>query len=62
MRRVIDTRHSIEIGKCIYCGTIEGGLSEEHVTPFGLGGQLVLLHASCKRCAKITSSLETTLL
>ena len=30
--------------------------------PFGLGGQLVLLNASCKRCAKVTSSLETTLL
>src|SRR5205085_3347120 len=62
MRRIIDTRQSMEIGECIYCGTTEGELSEEHVAPFGLSGQLVLLRASCERCAKVTSSLETTLL
>lgn len=62
MRRIIDTRKSKEIGKCIYCGTTDGKLTEEHVTPFGLSGQLVLLNASCEHCAKVTSSLETTLL
>src|SRR5229473_1218955 len=62
MRRVIETRQSTEIGKCIYCGTTEGDLTEEHVTPFGLSGRLVLLNASCRSCAKITSALETTLL
>lgn len=62
MRRVIYTRQSTEIGKCIYCGAAEGPLSEEHVTPFGLSGSLILLHASCERCARITSGLETTLL
>src|SRR5437660_6760894 len=62
MRRIIDTRQTTEIGKCIYCGTTEGALSEEHVTPFGLSGLLVLLHASCERCRDITSALETTIL
>src|SRR2546426_5003341 len=62
MRRVIDTRQSTEIGKCIYCGTSEGDLTDEHVTPLGLSGRLVLLNGSCKSCAKITSALETTLL
>ncbi len=62
MRRVIDKRESTEIGKCIYCGATKVSLSEEHVAPFGLSGLLVLLHASCEHCAKITSSLETTLL
>lgn len=62
MRRVIDTRQSTEIGKCIYCGTTEGELTEEHVTPFGLSGLLVLTRASCERCRDITSALETTLL
>jgi hypothetical protein len=62
MRRVIDTRQAKEIGRCIYCGTTEGALSEEHITPFGLSGLLILLHASCERCRDITSALETTIL
>ncbi len=62
MRRIINTRQTTEIGKCIYCGTFEAKLSEEHVTAYGLSGLLVLLHASCDRCAKITSALEQTVL
>lgn len=62
MRRVIDKRQAKEIGKCIYCGTTEGELSEEHITLFGLSGLLILLHASCERCRDITSALETTIL
>lgn len=62
MRRVIATRESVQIGRCIYCGTSDGGLSEEHVTPYGLGGRLTLLEASCSRCAKITSGIENTVL
>ena len=62
MRRVIETKQSTRIGKCIYCGTAKGRLSEEHITPFGLSGLLALLEASCARCAKITSALEKTIL
>lgn len=62
MRKVIDIRQSKRIGKCIYCGTTEGSLSEEHITPYGLSGMLVLLEASCERHSKITSALERRIL
>jgi hypothetical protein len=62
MRRVIETRQTKEIGECIYCGTTQGRLTDEHVTPYGLSGLLVLLHASCDRCARITSGLESAVL
>jgi hypothetical protein len=62
VRRVIDTRQAKRIGRCIYCGTTEGGLSEERITPYGLSGLLVLLEASCELCAKITSALEKRIL
>ena len=54
MRRLIEARQVTKIGRCIYCGTTEGKLSEEHITPYGLGGLLVLQEASCERCARIT--------
>ena len=56
--RVIETKESVAIGRCIYCGTAEGKLSEEHVTPFGLGGKLTLSDASCTHCQDITSRFE----
>lgn len=62
MRRVIDTRQTAKVGRCIYCGATEGKLSEEHVTPYGLSGSLVLLDASCERHAKVTSALEAKIL
>jgi hypothetical protein len=62
MRKVIETRETIEIGKCIYCGTTEGKLTDEHITPFGLSGRLELLDASCRRCADITRDIENTVL
>jgi len=45
-------------GHCIYCGTKQGPLSDEHIVPFGLGGTLVLPKASCKACATETAKLE----
>lgn len=54
-------RRSASIGKCIYCGAIEG-LTDEHVIPYGLGGILVLPNASCRVCAAVTSALELRLL
>jgi hypothetical protein len=62
VRRVIDTRQTKKIGRCIYCGTTEGRLSDEHVTPYGLSGRLVLVDASCDRHAKVTSALEKRIL
>lgn len=37
-------------------------LSDEHIIPYGLNGNLVLPKASCKECAKITSSAELRVL
>jgi hypothetical protein len=47
-------------GECIYCG-VRGDnveLTDEHVIPFSLGGNVEILRASCKPCAAITSKLE----
>ena len=45
-------------GACIYCGTTDTALSDEHVVPYSLGGSHVLRHASCGRCADITKKFE----
>lgn len=44
-------------GRCIYCGAI-GDLRREHVIPYALGGNIVILDASCKTCAEITGAFE----
>lgn len=49
------------VGQCIYCGSI-AGLTDEHIIPFGLGGRLVLPHASCSACSSKTSKQERTCL
>lgn len=48
------------VGRCIYCGLDgeEGGLGDEHMVPFALGGTLILPKASCRRCEGITSAFE----
>ena len=47
-------------GSCIYCGSDGGadGLRDEHIVPYSLGGNAVLLAASCSACEKITSYLD----
>jgi hypothetical protein len=64
-----DPRRGLKtIGKCIYCGATEfipgtgQPLSEEHFVTEGLGSRLVLLEASCKRCAEKTSAVERMVL
>lgn len=47
--------------ECIYCGSTKG-LSKEHVIPYGLFGELLLLKASCQTCQQITSKLEAFVL
>ena len=44
-------------GACIYCGAA-GGLSDEHVVPYFLGGAHVIRKSSCGRCADITKKFE----
>lgn len=46
-----------EVGVCIYCG-VTARLEDEHIIPFGLGGNAVLPAASCRACASITSRFE----
>ena len=54
-------RRSSGIGLCIYCESNDN-LSDEHVLPYGLGGDLILNKASCERCRVITGKLEQKLL
>src|SRR5437773_2777873 len=49
------------VGACIYCGA-KNELSDEHVVPFGLGGNLVLSKSSCQQCAVTTSGFERRVL
>lgn len=43
---------------CIYCGATPARLTNEHVFPYALGGELVLPKSSCSECAHKTSQLE----
>jgi len=45
------------VGKCIYCGSTEN-LSKEHIVPYGLKGEFILLKASCTRHGLTTSLFE----
>ena len=46
------------VGRCIYCGTSDSRLTDEHIIPFGLEGRTVFPKSSCLPCAKITGSVE----
>lgn len=43
---------------CIYCGKKNVKLTDEHIMPYFIGGQHILVNASCKDCADITSEFE----
>ena len=45
------------VGHCIYCGSTDL-LSDEHIVPYALGGNLELPKASCEKCRKITAKFE----
>lgn len=47
-------------GVCIYCGWDggTGGLHDEHIVPYSLGGNTELLNASCTDCERVTSYLD----
>lgn len=46
------------INQCIYCGEKTALLTNEHIVPFALHGEWVLVKASCEKCQKITSKFE----
>jgi len=50
------------VGRCIYCGTINKNLNDEHILPLGLGGTWVLCKASCFECQRVTSRFELDVL
>lgn len=47
--------------RCIYCGVIplpDAPLTDEHIIPLGLDGNLIFKGASCIACNKVTSRFE----
>ena len=56
-----ETTNLRPVGECVYCGA-KDALSDEHIVPFALGGNIILPDASCPRCAKITGALEQRVL
>jgi hypothetical protein len=50
-------------GECIYCGASGDAttLTDEHIIPYSLGGNAIILRASCKSCAAETASIEQEL-
>lgn len=54
-------RHRNGLGLCIYCRSTDS-LTDEHVLPYGMGGQLVLKQSSCIECSRVTGPLEQRLL
>jgi hypothetical protein len=45
-------------GACIYCGTRDELLTDEHIVPYSLGGSHVIRRASCLGCADMTKKFE----
>jgi hypothetical protein len=51
------------VGHCIYCGHDRVKLFPEHIIPFGIAGNsLILPQSSCKRCGDMTGKTETYIL
>lgn len=47
------------VGRCIYCGDQDGRLGDEHIVPYALArNSLVLPAASCRSCETITGRFE----
>jgi hypothetical protein len=56
---ITGTKRFQPVGRCIYCGANSGKLETEHVLPFGIAGNAMLLpKASCRACATITGQVE----
>ena len=48
-----------KIGRCIYCDTTAGPLTDEHIIPLALGGKTILKKAVCEPCRVVTSRYES---
>jgi hypothetical protein len=47
------------VGRCIYCRSEDGPLTDEHIVPANLGGDIILEEASCTTCQKtINENIE----
>jgi HNH endonuclease len=59
----IDRKEYPSFGVCIYCGASgdDVELTDEHIVPYSLGGNAVILNGSCKRCASETTKIENEL-
>lgn len=59
----IERKEYPSFGLCIYCGASghDVELTDEHVIPFSLGGNAIILDGSCKVCASETTKLENEL-
>lgn len=59
----IDRKEYPSFGECIYCGALatEVELTDEHIIPYSLGGDAVILRGSCKTCAAETARIENEL-
>lgn len=54
-----DTIKTTPVWQCIYCGQRRREyLTDEHIIPFSLNGNLVLAKSSCRECNSITHSFE----
>jgi hypothetical protein len=59
----IERKEYPSFGECIYCGVSADDveLTDEHIVPFSLGGNAVILDGSCKACAAETTKIENEL-
>jgi hypothetical protein len=58
---LLDRHRYADVGFCVYCGRTDD-LRDEHIVPFGLGGNLVLPKATCGICARLTGRSEQIVL
>lgn len=58
MIALVQKRSYPSVGQCIYCGSTQKPLGNEHIIAFSLGGQLVLKDASCRKCENTTGRIE----
>ena len=59
----IEKKEYPSFGECVYCGAsgTDVELTDEHIVPFSLGGNAVILRGSCEACAAETSKIELEL-
>ena len=58
----IRTINAEPLGVCMYCGDDKAPLTDEHVMPRGLNGELVLPKSSCAKCQKMIGLFEAQVL